>query len=352
MYPEAENPAFGIFVQRLNRALCRFTPARITVVRRAEGHRGVSSYGQLMRRAWRSGAGPDLIHVHYAGVAMGAGLLAAWRHGLPWVVTAHGSDIEAATRPWVGHVLQTVISQSDAVHFVSAELERRALALGIQLPPVRLVKDPGVDLDTFKPRSTRRSLRAGVVRLLAVGHLRPFKGWLDIIEAVAKLRRAQVDAELVAVGEGDRRWLRRLLDTHRVADRVTLRGSLDPAGLAACYRDADVMVVASHREGFGLVGLEAMAVGVPVVSTGAGGMAAYMRHEQNALLVPRHDPEAIARAVQRLQGEPMLFRRLVEEGHSTARAHSLESSARAVYRFYERVLARGRPHTGMMPRLR
>jgi glycogen synthase len=95
------------------------------------------------------------------------------------------------------------------------------------------------------------------------------------------------------------------------------------------------------EEPWGLVPLEAMAVGRPVVATGSGGSAEYMRHEQNCLIFkPRDDPAALADAVRRVAGDAALRRRLRENGFETARRHTEDAFNQAVAREVEEVAAR------------
>ena len=147
---------------------------------------------------------------------------------------------------------------------------------------------------------------------------------------------------LVACGGGERAWIEREAARLAVRDRLELLGFRHPDELPDLYSSADAVLIPSHREGFGLVGLEAMAAGVPVVSTGAGGLAEYMRHGENALLVPPHDPETLAGAVARVIGDGALRERLAAHGRDTAERYTLRRAAEAVLRFYEEVQDRAR----------
>ena len=103
------------------------------------------------------------------------------------------------------------------------------------------------------------------------------------------------------------------------------------------YRGADVVAIASHNEGFGLVGIEAMASGVPVVSTGVGGMSGYMVDGENAVLVPVGHPAALAAGLNRVLDSESLREELVRGGLATAPDHSVSETAAAMARFYELV---------------
>jgi glycosyltransferase involved in cell wall biosynthesis len=106
-----------------------------------------------------------------------------------------------------------------------------------------------------------------------------------------------------------------------VADRLELRDAVDRDALPALFREHDALVFPVRwSEPFGLVPLEAMSFGRPVVSTAVGGQAEYLRDRENTLVVPVDDPAAVARAVARLAGDPGLRARLRSGGLETAAA--------------------------------
>ena len=105
MYPEPENPAFGWFVEQLNRALERYAGIEVDVVRRPAGQRGLPSYAQLLRQGitrMRSGTRYDLVVGHYLAASAGVALALARLYRTPLVLTAHGSDVAAAN----GHLVE------------------------------------------------------------------------------------------------------------------------------------------------------------------------------------------------------------------------------------------------------
>ncbi len=132
----------------------------------------------------------------------------------------------------------------------------------------------------------------------------------------------------------ERDRLRRLACELGVDDRVAF-GSLDQPQLAAAYRSADAVVFPSEwPEPFGLVPLEAMECGTPVVATGVGGSADFLEDGVNCVLFQPGDPVDLARTLQRLAGDPQLRRRLVDAGHGTAKSYDVAHMADA----YEKAL--------------
>jgi glycosyltransferase involved in cell wall biosynthesis len=195
------------------------------------------------------------------------------------------------------------------------------------------IAHPGVDASLFRPAPAREWRW----RLLCVGRLDERKG-MDT--AVATLNELPPEATLTVLGAGDEQVLSRLrgeASALGVEHRVRF-GSVPRDELPAAYSAADVLLFPVRwEEPWGLVPLEAMAVGRPVVASGTGGSAEYLRHEQNALVVGRdRGPLAFAAAVRRLAGDSGLRARLTSAGHATASQLTEQAYNEAI----ERALAR------------
>lgn len=192
--------------------------------------------------------------------------------------------------------------------------------------PVRsTVIGSGIDLGDFPLRAP--GLRSWSWRLLHVGRLDPRKG-VDV--AVRALADLPAEAELAVVGRGEPAY-RAQLDALVAELGLERRVSFDAvprSELAARYAAADVVLFPPvWQEPFGLVPLEAMACGTPVVASGAGGSGTFLVDGENCLLAPPGDPHALAHAVVRLADDPDLRARLVEAGLRTAAAHSVDDYA-------------------------
>lgn len=163
------------------------------------------------------------------------------------------------------------------------------------------------------------ALRARLVRkpddglVLAVGVLRYYKGFHVLLDALT-----QLDATLVIVGAGpEEQRLRDLAQAFGVARRVHFAGRVADAELPIYYHAADVFALPSHlrAEAFGIVQLEAMAAGLPVVSTELGtGTTVVNQHGNTGFVVPPNDPQALARAIEVLLANAELRRRMGEQG--------------------------------------
>jgi glycosyltransferase involved in cell wall biosynthesis len=198
--------------------------------------------------------------------------------------------------------------------FCSEYTRGRALASQPRLDLTE-VAHPGVDTDLFRPAPER----SWGWRLLYVGRIDERKGIRTAVEALPRLPG---EARLAVVGSGDERFLAEL---HELGEQLGVADRVDFARrprneLPAAYAAADVLLFPVRwGEPWGLVPLEAMAVGTPVVATGTGGSGEYLRDGENALVVGHEaGPEEFAAAVRRLATEPALRARLRERGLETA----------------------------------
>jgi glycogen(starch) synthase len=219
------------------------------------------------------------------------------------------------------------LGAAGAFYFVSEFTRRRAEEVaGLEMPRVAVVP-AGVDHTDFPPAAQQE--RPWRWRLLCVGRLVRSKGFDAAIRALADLPSETTLTIVGSVGwYGDELAL--LTRELGVADRVRWERR-DRSELAGRYRYADALIFPSTgHESFGLVPLEAMACGTPVVATGAGGSAEFLAGEENCILVAPDSPAEIAAALRRLAADDGLRRRLVLAGIKTAARFNVESQAAAL----------------------
>ena len=174
-----------------------------------------------------------------------------------------------------------------------------------------------------------------LVRLLSVSRIDPRKGLRVLPAAVAALVAEGVDVALDIVGptvgqlgEAERDAIEAEALRLGVTDRVHLKGPVALDALLPLYRDYDIFVLPTRPgEGIPRVLMEAMAAGVPVVTTAVSGIGSLITHGENGLLVDESSAEAVAGAVRELLAAPALRQRLIQGGYATARAHTLERQA-------------------------
>lgn len=249
---------------------------------------------------------PDLalIDSHFLypdGVA--ACLVGRWL-GIPVLMTARGSDVNLYPAHTVPRALiRWAIRQSARVITVSESLRNALLELGADPAKVVTLRN-GVDLKRFRPvdrDAVRNRLGLSGPTVLSVGNLFELKGHHLVVEALAGLPGVTA---LIA-GEGPMRAaLAELTTRHGVANRVRLLGNVPQDELVDYYNAADMLVLASSREGMPNVVLESLACGTPVIATAVGGIPELIDTEDMGCLLTERSPGAIAEAIRRFQASP------------------------------------------------
>jgi len=262
-----------------------------------------------MRRLIRDGFDFDLIDAHYFypdGVA--AALLARWL-GKPLLITARGSDVNLiAKHALPRRMIRWAAGRANAVIGVSAALVEVLAALGVQRSKLHVLRN-GVDLERFTALpcdEMRRALKVeGGPVLLSVGNLVVNKGHDLVIDALALLLPSHPAIRLVVVGHGpELARLQAHADARGVAAHVTFAGAVANDQMAGWYSVADVLVLASSREGWPNVLLEAMACGTPVVATRVGGIPEIITGPHAGVLAQERSANGIAHALSRLLAAP------------------------------------------------
>ncbi len=262
----------------------------------------------------------DLIHSHYWLSGM-VGATLSRKLGAPHVTTFHTlAKTKMRARPGErepqlrqdieGHVM----SVADGI-VVSTDEERQDVVRHYDAPPRNIQVIPaGVNLEMFQPvdrDAARAELGIKEERvILYVGRIEPLKGIDILLRAVPMLEYGQ-DLRVLVVGgnpgndaELDR--LKSLTAELGIGDTVTFTGSVPQSTLPTYYSAADVFVLPSHSESFGLAPLEAMACGTPVVVSRVGGMKTFVNSGENGYLVPWRCPESFAQRLDVLLANPEL----------------------------------------------
>ena len=247
----------------------------------------------------------DAIDAHYL---YPDGVAAVWlgqRLGLPVVVTARGTDVTLIPRYALPRrLIRRAIRDAAALIAVSAALKTALVELGAPPDKVTVLRN-GVDTALFRPpadrEAARRSLGLVGPTLISVGLLIERKGHHHTIEAMRQLP----GIGLLIVGEGPERGrLAGLIGQYGLGERVRLLGPRPHAELPSLYGAADALVLASSREGWANVLLEAMACGTPVVASNIPGNPEVVREAAAGLVAEANTPGGIAAAVRRLFAAP------------------------------------------------
>ena len=281
----------------------------------------------------------DLIHAHQA---LPDGAVAARLSrdlGVPYLVTVHGADVNRGLEGGgpVARRTAEVLEGASAVVAVSGVLARR-LTARVPLDAVHVVQN-GVpaDLHGVPPADYLPGHRI----VLAAGRLVAGKGLEHVLEALARLADDRDDLRGVIAGEGA---LRRRLEGRAaelgLADRVAFPGRLEHEDLLAMMARADVFALPSAPEGFGLVHLEAMTQGTPVIGCLDQGPADFIEDGVSGHLVPYGDVAALTRALAVDLDDPERARVIGEAGREVAETFTWERNARRMLELYEQCVSR------------
>jgi len=282
--------------------------------------------------------GLDLIHAHYAiphaTCAWLAREIMGGKHDVGIVTTLHGTDITLVGQdPSYYSITKFSIERSDAVTAVSRYLrEETYRAFGCGECGIAVIPN-FVSLDTFHPAEGAPPRRGAEKVLMHISNMRPVKRLLDIVRIFARVQ-AELPARLVLVGDGpDRDAAEREAQALGVAARVRCVGKIED--VAGALRAADLYLLPSQTESFGLSALEAMATGVPVVGTRVGGLPEVVEHGVTGFLGEVGDVEGLARGALELLSDGERWR----AASAAARARATQFDIRTVVPQYEELYA-------------
>jgi glycosyltransferase involved in cell wall biosynthesis len=265
---------------------------------------------------WRAAGRAELLHVMansgwswhlFAAPAIWIGRL----RGKAVVVNYRGGEAVA----FLDRSLRTIkptLRRADILIVPSAFLEQIFVRYGFASHIVPNI----IDLDRFAPDVTETiAAQRRPPHIVVARNLEPLYDNATALRAFALVRQRFPDVRMTIAGAGpEREFLLRLTHELGVAAAVTFSGRLDNARMAALYRSAHIALNPSMADNMPISILEALASGVPVVSTAVGGVPFLVTHETTALLVPAQDPQAMAQALLRVLDDPALAQRLTAAG--------------------------------------
>lgn len=314
----------------------------------------LTEFGDKVMQYLRGEYPADVVHANYFLSGIVAHRI---KHemNIPFAVTFHtlakvkaeGGDFESE---WRHQAEAEVINCADAICVNCTEEQNQFLRL-YGTPKGRLdIVAPGVEHAFFAPGERRGArhalgLPSDAPVLLFVGRIQPLKGPDVAVQALAALGRP--DARLLLVGgasgqEGSAevRHLHALIDELGVRDQVMFVPPQPHHILSTYYRAADVVLVPSRSESFGLVALEASACGVPVVATAVGGLLTLVDHGETGYLVPDRDPEVFAQYLREIIDHPSHARALGQRASERARRYTWSFAAARLRRLFQDLPAR------------
>lgn len=295
-------------------------------------------------------AEPSLIHAHFAdGAAIVLPL--ARRLNLPLIVSLHGYDVtmsEEALREGTAlrrrYLARREPLKEQAALFLAVSNFIRDKALARGFPPERTrVHYTGVDTDYFAPDPTLTREQ----RVLFVGRLVEVKGCTYLLRAMRRIAARWPDVEIVICGEGPLRS-RLEAEAQHVPCKVDFKGIRDRAGVRRLMQTSRVLCVPSTlaasgaAEGFGMIFVEAQAVGLPVVSFATGGVPEAVADGETGLLVPDRDTTALSEALERVFADEAFWRRLSFQGRDyVLKNYDLTRQCARLESIYDEVVSAG-----------
>ncbi|WP_090067075.1 glycosyltransferase [Lentzea flaviverrucosa] len=292
----------------------------------------VGEFALSLQKIW-TGDAPDLVHAHHWTSGFAA-VLGARHSGIPVVQSYHALEGGDST------TYERLVGREAACVIATSGHEANELArLGVRRSKISTAPW-GVDLRAFTPNGPSAP-RNGMPRILTVGGLAPHDGVDDLINALTTVNWA----ELVVAGgpsgstpDANLVRLRELAGRRGVAHRVTFLGRVPHADVPALLRSADVVACPQWHEPFGIVPIEAMACGVPVVASAVGGLTETVVHGVTGVHVPPREPRALARALRSLLSNEVQRQEMSCAAEDRARVrYDWQRIALEVGRAYQRV---------------
>ena len=289
----------------------------------------------------------DVLHVHYAipnavSAIVAREILAP--QPLPVVTTLHGTDVTlVGVDPNYLETTRWGIMQSDAVTVVSQSLRGQTIEqLGIsnEIEVIPNFIDPARYEQARRGPGARRWAEPGERLLVHISNFRPVKRVLDVVETFRRVYRRQPSTRLLMVGDGPERGrVEQFCRENGLCHAITFVGSLPL--IEEVLAGADLFLLPSESESFGLAALEAMSCEVPVIATNAGGLPEVVESGKSGFLCPVGDVDGMAEAALRLLGDEALRRSFGEAGRRRAVEVFGQDAVVARYRaVYERVSGR------------
>jgi len=293
----------------------------------------------------------DLLHVHYAiphsvSALLARQMLAARGKHLPFITTLHGTDITLVglDRSYLP-ITEFGINQSDGVTAISSYLRTRTFEAFNITRDIEVVRNfVNCDFYTRNPalvaQQRPRFAAAHEKILVHLSNFRPVKRVTDVVEVFARIAPI-IPSRLLLIGDGPERSAAEFLAMkHGIADRVDFLGKQENVNELLAL--ADIMLMPSEMESFGLAALEAMACRVPAIATNVGGVPELIEHQHNGLLYEVGDIDGMAAGALSLLTDPGRLEAMSLAARRTAQDKFCASRIIPLYEaYYEQVIAAG-----------
>ncbi|MFD1031871.1 glycosyltransferase [Metaplanococcus flavidus] len=349
MFPSAQHPTYGIFVKN-QVELLRKNGVDVAVIANSNPNKGklnlLRKYGSWFLKYIQHTAvnrkGISAVHAHYIFPTGILALLSKKIWNIPYAVTAHGGDLDQMPNksPLIRKLTALILKNADEVIVVGEGLKENVQALQ-EVPENRLhVISMGVDTDTFKPLA-KEGLAVTISAtenpaVLYVGNIIRAKGLLELVEAFKLVQDQFPTASLNLIGSRkDANFTEQL--KNKISDlQLESVHFIDPQPqeqINQWMNASDILVLPSHIEGFGLVALEGMAAGIPVVGSEVGGLK-YLLAEKRGVLFEKGNHDMLADSIKAVlvNKEELIDE---EKIRNTVEEHSFNTIVAKLLRIYK-----------------
>ncbi len=261
------------------------------------------------------------------------------------IITSHGGDVFGFSKGFVEQLIRKLsyyaISRCDYYTVVSSEMKRVAerdfnLRIGDRIKIISM----GIPYYQFS--KVKPNFESSIFTIVFVGRLSEMKGVKYLIMAIGMLKRQGIELKCKIIGDGpERKYLEALAEKQDVANLVTFIGFVahgdvpDQLNNTSVYVGPSITTKTGYKEGFGLVFIEAMAAGLPVIASRSGGITDIVKHMETGLLVEEKDSEQIAKYILQLSKNNSLREQLIKNGKELAKNYSWQNIASQYSELYE-----------------
>jgi len=319
----------------------------------------MAEFADALERSWRR-VRPDVVHAHFWMSGLAA-VDAGTRLGVPVAQTFHALGAEklahqgaADSSPAPRVEAERWLARSVDHNIPTTAREFRTL-VGMGAHPERMTVVPcGVDLELFRADGFRWPPPSGLPRIVCVSRLVPRKGIDDVVKAVANIDGVEL---LIAGGPPESmlyeddyaRDLMSMIERLGAGDRIRLLGAVERPWVPTLMRSADIVCCTPWYEPFGMVALEAMACGAPVVATRVGGLAETVLDGHTGMLVPARQPRSIQAAIEALLQDPARRRAMGSAALHRAHSYGWPAVSARILEIARRMQTTARSHADASP---
>lgn len=319
-----ENYEKGFYIHRLPRTKIRFAGAFIF-------------WADIVRVIQK--IGPDIVHAQSLGIGVPA-LLSKNLLKIPYVVWGQGSDVYLPD--WFTKLTsKTIIKNANSVIALTEDMKQKMREICDR--DISVVPN-GIDLKRFEISSGEKK-EGSAKTIIFVGRLHPVKGVQYLIEAMAIVHQQMPDVKLVIVGDGvQRSMLEELTERLNLNDCIQFAGKVPQESVPRLMHQADVFALSSLSESFGIVNLEAMAAGLPIVATKVGGIPDIVEEGVNGYLVNAKSSEEIADRLLILLQNDEMREEIAAKNREKAKLYTWDKIADIVEKIYSECFLQDKPH--------